>query len=919
MKHSLRLLALVAVLGGPGPAFAASGPLIDAARSYIQKHEYKAAVIELKNYLQENPNDAEARMMVGEVYMKLGDGSAAAQSFEKARELKVPKERWIVLLGRSYLMNNDLKMLMERVKPDEDLPNGVRAQVYGLHGVAYLSQGNIDKAQASFDAALKLEPSSSEALLGLALLVAQHGDYKKTIEYAERVLVGDPKNGNAHIIIGEAKRLQGDNQGAVDAFGQGLDSLPNDLRARLGRATAYLSLNKIAEANKDIAEVRKLAPKHPMGLYLAAVVDFQNGKLQEANELLGKAANLMPEHLPTKLLLGTIAFQQGNYEMAESQLGQFVAKLPDNLPAVKLLAATRMKRGRPQEAIQVLKPVEDKAKDDAQFLSLLGSAYLQAKDYEQSNEYLGRAAALDPKAGAIKAQIALGQLAAGKLDEAVTDLKAAVNLDQNLLQADVMLVLALIQQKKYDEAVASANQLHDKMKDDPLPFNLVGAAYYSKGDEAKAVEAWRAALKLKPDYAPAALNLAKVELSHNNVEGAVKVYQTLLEHDPKSVSVLIGLAQIEENRKNYDKMEKYLNDAKEKNPKSPQVAVLLSRLYLQQGKPLRALDTARDAASNTPDDVEVIHNLGMVQLANDQAATAVGSFRKLVARAPDRPQFRHELAQALYRAGDKSSAIQEWRGMTTDTPDFIPAYISLADYYIQEGKFDDALKLAAELKAKQPKATTGVQLEADIEFARKQYRKALEGYGAAYKTAPSAIVVRRMYQAHTLLGEQPAGFEVLNQWLKANPKDVETWMLLGMGYQEAGKVKEAVAAYEKSYELRSDNPVILNNLIWLYQEVGDARALPLSEKLLAATENNPEIMDTVGWVYMQNGKLDKAIALLQDAAVHAPQHPLIRIHLAEAMVKQGRKEEARQQLQRLLTENKDFPERAQAQALLQSL
>ncbi len=919
MKNSLRILALFAAIGGLDPALAADEKLLDNARQYLGKGEPKAAVIELKNYLQENPENAEARMMIGDAYLRLGDGPNAARAFEKARELKAPKEKWVVSLGRAYLLQNDTKSVLEQIKPDEDLPVTVRAQVYGLQGTAYLSKGDMAKSQENFDAAIKLDANSSEALLGLALLEAQRKDFKKTIEYANRVLANDGKSANAWIIMGEAKRLDGDNPGAIDAFTKGLEIHPYDLRARLGRATAYVGSGKLDDASKDIAEIRKTAGDHPMALYLAALIDFQHNKLQEAEDLLIKSSNAMPDHLPSKLLLGTIAFQQGKYETAENQLSQFLAKIPNHLPAAKLLGATRMKLGRPREAVEVLKRVEDQAKTDVQFLSLLGSAYLQAKEFELGNEYLNRAAEIDPKAAAVKAQLGLGQIAVGNLDQAVVDLKAAVNLDQNLLQADVMLVLALIQQKKFDEAIDSASKLKEKMKDDPLPANLLGAAYMAKGDTDKAAEYWKAALKLKPEYSPAALNLAKLELSKKNVDGAIKQYEQLLKNDPKNMTALLGLAQIEEIRKDYAKMEKYVVEAREKNPKAPQPALLLSRLYLVQGKPLRAMEIALDVQTNNPDDPAALRNLGIVQLANDQAASAVGTFRKLANKEPTNPEYRHQLAQALYRAGDKASALKEWQGMLREFPEFQPAYLAVAEYDIQEKKFDEALKLAGEIKAKQPKSPAGSQLEGDVEFSRKDYKKALAAYQEAYRMVPSAPLARRMYQTHRFLGNEKAGFDALALWLQSNPNDLESLMNLAMGYQGAGKSQEALATYEKAYALKPDNPVVQNNLVWLYQELGDKRALPMAEKLLAASENNPEIMDTVGWIYVQNGKMDKGLALLQDAAVHAPQQLEIRLHVAEALAKAGRKDEARKELERLLKENKDFPARPKAEALLKGL
>jgi len=71
-------------------------------------------------------------------------------------------------------------------------------------------------------------------------------------------------------------------------------------------------------------------------------------------------------------------------------------------------------------------------------------------------------------------------------------------------------------------------------------------------------------------------------------------------------------------------------------------------------------------------------------------------------------------------------------------------------------------------------------------------------------------------------------------------------------------------------------------------------------------ENKSEILDTVGWVFLQNGKEDKGLVLLQQAALQAPRNTNIRIHLASAFAKTGKKEEAKKELERLLKENGNF-------------
>jgi len=893
--------------------------LLKQAQDYVQKGEIKAAVIQLKNLLQSDPENADARVLIGESYLKLGDGLSAAKELEKARELGAPGERWIMPLAQAYLLQDKPKAVLDQIKPEDGLSDTIRAQVYGIRGLAQIALRESDQAKESFAAALKLDSTASDALLGLAMLEVQQKQYKKAIEYANQSVAKDSKNVSAWMILGETKRLDGDLNGAADAFTTALDIQPFNARARLGRAAVYLASGRAEEAQKDVDEVRKSARDMPLALYLHAVIAFQKKAFQEAEDALVKITNALPNHPPSRLLLGTIAYQQGKYESAENNLSQYLGAFPKHVPAAKLLAATRMKLGRAHEAVELLKNVEEQTANDPQFLALLGSAYLQNKQYDSGTEYLSRAAELAPNEASVKAQLALGRIASGQMEQAVDDLKSAIDLDRNLLQADVMLVLALIQQKKPDEAIEAAQKMKSKMPGDPMPDNLLGAAYMSKGDADKAREHWTAALKLKPDYATAALNLAKLELSRNDSDAAAQRYEQILQRDPKNLAALIGLAQIAEMRKDYGKMEKYLKDAREKNPKALQPSLMLSRYFLAQGKPLQALEAARDAEANNPDQPLALQSLGLAQLSNEQGASAVATFKKLVSKVPNNPEYRHQLAQALYKTGEKQAAKAEWEGALKQAPDYLPALLAQAELNLQDKKYSEALKIAEDIKAKHPKSPVGFQLEGDVQFVQKGFKEALPAYEKAFQAAPSSILARRLFQTHDALGQDKAAFDGLVQWLQSSKDDVDSWMMLAMAHQEAGRFKAAAEAYEKVQNLKPDSTVVQNNLAWLYQELGSDKALPLAEKLLTASDNRPEVMDTVGWIFVQNGKQEKGLNLLQDAAVHAPHMAQIRIHLAEALARLGRKDEARTELERLLKEQKSFAERDKAELLLKGL
>ena len=919
MRNTYTTLLVTALFMGEALAAGTEEKLLLEARDYITKGESKAAVIQLKNLLKESPEHTEARLLLGEIYLNSGDGASAANEFEKARGLSAPVARWVVPLARAYLLDNQPKAVLEKISLDTQWPPQIQAQLQALRGMAQVGIGEETQAAESFKAALGVDAGTADALLGLAMLEARQQHYHLAAEYADKVLANDASNGFAWSILGEAKRLEGDNKGSLEAFNKAVALQPGDVRARLGKASTLLSLGKLDEAQQEVEVVRKKSPDMPLALYLKAAIAFQEKKYQAAEDALNKALSVAPKHAPSQLLMGAVTFEQGELESADKYLTSYLSANPLSPQATKLLGTLRLRQGRFEDALKLLKGISDQRPQDAQLLALLGSAYLRNKQFDLGTEYLSRAAELAPDTAAVRAQLGLGLIAAGKAEAGIADLKSAVEIDPNLMQADLLLVLAHIQQKKYAEAIAQAQKLKVKLADNPLPDSLLGGAYLAQGDKAKAREHWRKALTIKPDYVTANLNLAKLALSENQPEEARKEYEAILKHDPDSLPALLGLAQIAEQLKDQDGMAQWLTQARDKNPTAAQPAIMLTRYHLSQGKPVQALEVAEKAATANPNDLALQQNFGLAQLAANEIPNALTTFRRLTANSPDNPEFHHQLGQALAKANDTAGAIKEWDLALTKADGYLPALMAKAEVLLEEQRYAQVQSLIAALKSKHPQSPFGLQLEGDLWLAQKQPQKAAQAYMQAFQLAPGSLLAQRLFRARQAAGDSTAATSGLSEWLANHTNDSGAWLTLAMAQQESGQLKEAAAAYEKADALRSGNLVILNNLAWVYQELGDARALEVAEKIPLETDTNPEVMDTVAWIFVHHGKLAKALPLLQQSVLQAPHVPQIRLHLAQALIKADKKPEAKEELERLLAMHPDFPERAKAKALLKTL
>ena len=118
--------------------------------------------------------------------------------------------------------------------------------------------------------------------------------------------------------------------------------------------------------------------------------------------------------------------------------------------------------------------------------------------------------------------------------------------------------------------------------------------------------------------------------------------------------------------------------------------------------------------------------------------------------------------------------------------------------------------------------------------------------------------------AYCLIGKE------LNQQLVGDPNNIAIYQNLAMVYQQMGKYKDAMVAYEKIIDLDPQQAVSLNNLAWLLvtapnEDLRDkARALELAKNAVAL-ERSPVFLDTLAEAYYANGFRQEAVKIIKEA------------------------------------------------------
>ncbi len=98
----------------------------------------RASVIELKNALNQEPNNAEGRWLLAQTYLKLGFGAEAEKELTKAKELGLKNESLLPLLGEAWILQGNYQRVLDKLPIDTQSSSKINARNAHLRGSANL-------------------------------------------------------------------------------------------------------------------------------------------------------------------------------------------------------------------------------------------------------------------------------------------------------------------------------------------------------------------------------------------------------------------------------------------------------------------------------------------------------------------------------------------------------------------------------------------------------------------------------------------------------------------------------------------------------------------------------------------------------------------------------------------------------------
>ena len=413
---------------------------------------------------------------------------------------------------------------------------------------------------------------------------------------------------------------------------------------------AYLNQHNLPRALDEFRAAVLARPGEPVAHDYLGVALAESGRTEEATREFEEALRLSNDFTPAHFHLALALDRQGRTSEAIPEYEATLRIQPDLIEARYALSADCWKVGDWDGAIQLLRQVTERNPSFA----------------AETRRNLG---------------LELKQ--EGKLDEAVQEFKAAINLQSDSPELYLALAQTLTEKQGSGGAKASARKAVALARDRPESNYDLAEALRLKGDLEAAEAQFRRVLEVDPRYPYAHRQLGLVLRQKGSYDAAAAELKEAAEADPQDAearyylgSVLLKLNDVEHAVENF-------TEALRLNPYDSATHIALAGALNRMGKAqdaqaeivkAQALDKlAADAGQS-----RVLLGSAVEHLKKGDVSSALDELRQAAQMSPEYPEVQLQLARALQMKGAAPAEVEKTLRRAVELkPDHAQAHLQL--------------------------------------------------------------------------------------------------------------------------------------------------------------------------------------------------------------------------------------------------
>ena len=772
---STGLMVVTLALAGCGGGEGRQAEYLERATDFYEQDNIEKARIEIKNVLQINPKNAEARYLLGMMEEKDKNYRAAFGNFTAA--------------------------------VDTD-PNHIKS-LNKLASYHILSK-EIEKGLEFSEQVLALDANNADALAAKSTYYLAKEDSDKAIVLAQQALASEPGHVAATAIL-TSIYSKDDPDLALKIIGDGIAQQSKTEVLKMLKIQVLTSQNKSAEV---IATYQELMAEHPDNLlYAYQLVNFhlsdesrtEEERKQVAEAMLRDLVKTKPEEEKVKLWLVEFLGKNISQDSAVKALEEFVAQDPANFTLRDNLA----------------------------------KAYFTLKRTDEAKKLYNDAIESDPRGtDAIESRLRLVTLALSEKDVPQAELILAEIFSIEPENVDAMLVQAKLklQAGDFNGAIPDLRVVLKNAPDSVDALGLMGAAQEKTGSTDLALDTYQRLLSIDANNVGGLLSVGRLLVAKDRAEEALPVLEAALKAQPGNPEATRLLTDLYSRDQRWDDALSISAKLVENENTAAMGYYLQGRTYLRKKDFKQAIKSLEQSQQADPRIIESLTALISSYMATEQKDKAMTYVTQHIAKHPEHLHARELKARLYINLEKRDKAEAEFKAVIAEAPTRINTYRDLGRLYAIQNKLAEIESLYEQGLAANPGNTTLSLMLAEAYQVQAKHQQAIDQYEALLAENPDSLVVRN--NLASLLLDHFNNEANINRAveLSAELMDTENAAFLdtaGWAQYQAGNIPQALSLLQAAVASGGTGPVFQYHLGMAYykSEMSDKAKQLLTEAL----------------------------------------------------------------------------------------
>lgn len=780
----------------------------------FERKKYAPALAAMKKAVAGAPRMAQGYFYIGAIQELLHKNPEAIAAYQQG--LKSAPNDPTILFNLGRLQQNSGKgqeAITSYLGVLSTMPQNFAAQLNVAE--LYSSLHNYTAAKQHFQAANKIAPKETRALLGLALAETETAATMPTIvkrnialkeaevHYLQAATI-DPATEIGPNSLAQFYERTNRFKEAQKIYEKRLKTNPQDINLYRKLSNVFIMQRNPAESIAVWRKYQLLKPEVPESYGSIAQTLEAEAKWDEAAAEWQKLLAQKPGPGYSAGVLVAIGKDDIQAKKLKEARGQFESVLKMDVSAASVpkeqrtaeTATIQSQRLAAMRGLSEISQAENKTDEAISWLQRVKTE--EAATSERTHQPI--------KAQTYK-DIARLYEQAKKPDLAVLELEALALVTPTDSAAFEAIALLYESQNKMDEAIAALRKGLNSSKDPAAVQIRIAEDYQRASKLPEAIKEYELVLK---DFPKEVRILAPLALAYRQAErdaDALKTYDEILKIDARAQWVQEQRALVLTHMKRYGEARAIYENQLKQSPENRQLYASIAYVFAGEGKPDAFLDWAELRLEKNPEN-PVLMAVTMEEFVRQKKEEAGWSYiRALVDKNKTKRPVLEGFAAILAQHNKKQEALQIFRQIVNQNPNDLSAQVTLAEQLAAAGEKAEAYKVFANLIGR-----SGLKEQQRIDFRRKY----------------------ALLCAQT--GNNPEELVQLQAIFLADPNDFETEGQLAQRLEAANRENEALPHY---------------------LHIADVPAYPV--------EVRAQIRDKIGAIYLKQGKKVEAIAQYREA------------------------------------------------------